>query len=96
MKPQDPMCIMCPREPGVWKPAPTRLAKLDEGSEWYDELDRTLPVSMLSLTMQSPVRRMLSLGNCVKFGSLNSYKSPGTNSLDATYFPAKILAFASI
>lgn len=46
-----------------------------------------VPVSMLSLTMQSPLRSKLSLGNWERFGSLSSYTSPGTKSLEVTYFP---------
>lgn len=46
-----------------------------------------LPVSILSLTMQSPVNRRLSHGNCVIEGSDTSYTSPGTSSPLSTCRP---------
>lgn len=42
---------------------------------------------MLSFTIQSPLSNRLSLGNCVRFGSLSSYISPGTSSPELIYFP---------
>lgn len=47
-----------------------------------------VPVSMLSLTIQSPLSSRLSAGNCSRPGSVTSYTSPGTISPDETYLPA--------
>ncbi|KAL9587720.1 MAG: hypothetical protein Q9212_000011 [Teloschistes hypoglaucus] len=50
-------------------------------------LPTKLPVSMLSLTMQSPASSKLSHGSCVKDGSETSYTSPGTSSMLVTWRP---------
>lgn len=70
---------------GLWKPVQTPLH--DFISEVGEEYSMFLPVSMLSLTMQSPASSRLSHGSWVRDGSDTSYTSPGTSSLLSTCRP---------